>query len=114
MTFRDRVAGAMTYQQGSMHVDDWGRMSLRIQDPLEPDPLKWSVIGWGHKQSFCLMDYGSCSTYQGIVAMTSLYSDKEQFCLMPISRTTDWVIHTDVPMWNRAAALAIPISTARA
>lgn len=65
MTFRDRVAGAMTYQQGSMHVDDWGRMSLRIQDPLEPDPLKWSVIGWGHKQSFCLMDYGSCSTYQG-------------------------------------------------
>lgn len=65
MSFRDRIAGAMTYNQGSMHVDDWGIMSLRIENPLEPNPLNWSVIGWGYKQSFCLMDYGSCSTYSG-------------------------------------------------
>ncbi|HRH67321.1 MAG TPA: T9SS type A sorting domain-containing protein [Bacteroidia bacterium] len=65
MSFRDRIAGAMTYQQGSLHVDDWGIMSLRIEDPLDPNPLHWSVLGWGHKQSFCLMDYGSCSTYSG-------------------------------------------------
>ncbi len=65
MSFRDRVAGAMTYEAGSLHVDDWGTMSLRIQDPNEPDPLKWSILGRGRKQSFCLMDYGSCSTYNG-------------------------------------------------
>lgn len=65
MTFRDRIAGAMTYQQGSMHVDDWGIMSLRLENTLDPNPLNWSVVGWGRKQSFCLMDYGSCSTYNG-------------------------------------------------
>lgn len=65
MSFRDRIAGAMTYQQGGMHVDDWGIMSLRIENPLDPNPLNWSVVGWGYKQSFCLMDYGSCSTYNG-------------------------------------------------
>ncbi len=65
MTFRDRIAGAMTYQQGSMHVDNWGIMSLRLQNLLEPNPLNWTVVGWGRKQAFCLMDYGSCTTYNG-------------------------------------------------
>jgi hypothetical protein len=65
MSFRDRIAGAMTYESGSLHVDDWGIMSLRLRDPLDPDPFHWSVVGWGRKQSFCLMDYGSCSTYNG-------------------------------------------------
>ncbi|MCX6290615.1 MAG: T9SS type A sorting domain-containing protein [Bacteroidetes bacterium] len=62
MTHRDRIAGAMT---PGMHVDDWGIMTLRIQDPAQPDPRNWSIVGTGHKQSFCLMDYGSCSTYNG-------------------------------------------------
>ena len=65
MQYTDRIAGAMTYEQNAMHVDDWGIMSLRLQDPNEPDPRKWSMVGIGHKQSFCLMDYGSCSTYNG-------------------------------------------------
>lgn len=65
MSYWDRIAGAMTYEQGSMHVDDWGTMSLRIENPLEPNPLNWTIVGTGRKQSFCLMDYGSCSTYNG-------------------------------------------------
>ncbi|MBL0102278.1 MAG: hypothetical protein IPP51_00010 [Bacteroidetes bacterium] len=63
MTYYDQIAGAMTYEQ----VCTWmiESMSLRIEDPTDPNPLHWSVVGWGHKQSFCLMDYGTCSYYNG-------------------------------------------------
>ncbi|MFM1745359.1 MAG: hypothetical protein RLZZ630_1296 [Bacteroidota bacterium] len=66
MTFTDRNAGTMTYHpsHGHMHVNDWGVYSLRTSTP-DPNPLNWPVIGTGSKLAFCLMDYGSCSTYNG-------------------------------------------------
>lgn len=63
MTHYDRIAGAMT---PGMHVDDWGIMTLRLQDSLIPDPRNWSILGTGHKQSFCLMDYYACGSANGL------------------------------------------------
>ena len=66
MTYTDRYAGTMTYHpsHGHMHVDDWGIYTLRTATS-DPNPLNWPVIGTGSKLAFCLMDYGSCSTYNG-------------------------------------------------
>lgn len=66
MTYYDRDAGSMTYHptHGHMHVDEWGSYSLR-QQTTDPNPLNWPIIGSGAKLGFCLMDYGSCSTYNG-------------------------------------------------
>jgi hypothetical protein len=66
MTYYDRAAGSMTYHptHGHMHVDDWGIYTLR-ENNGDPDPLNWPIIGTGAKLAFCLMDYGSCSTYNG-------------------------------------------------
>jgi PKD-like domain/Ig-like domain CHU_C associated/Lysyl oxidase len=67
MTYTDRPAGSMTYHpsHGHMHVDDWGVYSLRSMDSTQSNPLNWPIIGTGAKLAFCLMDYGSCSTYGG-------------------------------------------------
>ncbi|MCS6934502.1 MAG: T9SS type A sorting domain-containing protein [Chitinophagales bacterium] len=67
MTYWDRPAGSMTYHptHAHMHVDDWGMYWLRRRDTTEPNPLNWPIIGNGAKLGFCLMDYGSCSTYNG-------------------------------------------------
>ncbi len=66
MTYYDRPAGSMTYHpsHGHMHVDDWGIYTLRTAT-TNPDPLTWPIVGTGSKLAFCLMDYGSCSTYNG-------------------------------------------------
>ncbi len=66
MTYLDRDAGSMTYHptHGHMHVDNWGTYTLRSQS-IDPNPLNWPIIGTGAKLAFCLMDYGSCSTYGG-------------------------------------------------
>ncbi len=49
MTFTERFAGTMTYHptHGHNHVDDWATFTLRIEDPNEPNPLNWPVIGTG-------------------------------------------------------------------
>ena len=67
MSYTERIAGTMTYHpsHGHYHVDDWERMTLRIEDPNEPDPLKWPVVGSGIKVGFCVEDYQSCSTANG-------------------------------------------------
>ncbi|HEX5003580.1 MAG TPA: T9SS type A sorting domain-containing protein [Bacteroidia bacterium] len=67
MTYTDRPAGSMTYHpsHGHMHVDDWGLYTLRTMDSLQSDPLQWPIVGTGAKLAFCLMDYGTCSTYAG-------------------------------------------------
>ncbi|MDQ3051717.1 MAG: proprotein convertase P-domain-containing protein [Bacteroidota bacterium] len=66
MNYTDRDAGSMTYHptHGHMHVDNWGVHSLRTQTS-DPNPLNWPIVGNGAKLAFCLMDYGSCSTYNG-------------------------------------------------
>lgn len=65
MTYYDRFSGTMTYHptHGHNHVDDWGVYTLRLEDPNDPNPLNWPIIGNGAKIGFCLMDYGSCSFY---------------------------------------------------
>lgn len=67
MTFTHRYAGSMTYHpsHGHMHFDDWGVFTIRVEDPNDPNPLNWQIIGDGAKIGFCLMDYGSCTTYSG-------------------------------------------------
>ena len=67
MSFTERWAGSMTYHptHGHMHVDDWAIFSLRYEDPNDPNPLNWPVVGDGSKIGFCLMDYGSCPFYDG-------------------------------------------------
>lgn len=67
MTYEDRWAGTMTYHptHNHSHFDDWGVYSLRIPDPNEPNPLNWAIVGEGAKLGFCLMDYGSCTYYNG-------------------------------------------------
>ncbi len=67
MSSTDRFAGSMTYHpsHGHMHFDDWGVFSIRVEDPSEPNPLNWQLIGDGAKIGFCLMDYGSCNYYTG-------------------------------------------------
>jgi hypothetical protein len=67
MTYYDRPAGSMTYHPTHlhMHVDDWGIYTLRERDTTQTDPLQWPIIGTGAKLGFCLMDYGTCSYYNG-------------------------------------------------
>lgn len=67
MTYYERFAGSMTYHpsHGHYHVDDWEIMTLRIQDPNEPNPLNWPIVGTGNKVGFCIEDYQSCSTANG-------------------------------------------------
>lgn len=67
MTYYERFAGSMTYHpsHGHYHVDDWEIMTLRIQNPNEPDPRRWPIVGIGNKVGFCIEDYQSCSTANG-------------------------------------------------
>ncbi|MCX6275708.1 MAG: T9SS type A sorting domain-containing protein [Bacteroidetes bacterium] len=63
MSFTDVPCGTLTYHpsHGHMHVDNWGIYSLRIQNPNDPNPLNWSIVGTGTKLAFCLLDIGSCA-----------------------------------------------------
>ena len=63
MTSREHLTPPMTYSNSSMYVDDWGMYSLRIPLVNDPNPRNWPIVGSGKKRAFCLMDYGSCSTY---------------------------------------------------
>lgn len=67
MSYSDRPAGSMTYHptHNHMHVDDWGTYDLRIRDTSVANPLLWPIVGTGAKLGFCLMDYGTCSYYNG-------------------------------------------------
>jgi hypothetical protein len=66
MSFTERWAGGMTYHptHGHMHVDDWATFTLRTQT-ADPNPLNWPIVGSGSKVGFCLMDYGTCTNYNG-------------------------------------------------
>ena len=58
-----RDAGWMQYHpsHGHIHIDNWGRYTLRFKDPSVPDTLQWPVVSSGIKVSFCLIDYTTCS-----------------------------------------------------
>ncbi len=63
----ERQAGSMTYHSAHSHyhVNDWTTMTLRYQQAGISDPREWPIVASGAKIGFCLMDYGSCSTYNG-------------------------------------------------
>jgi|GEM_PF-584342 len=68
MSYTDIPCGTMTYHpsHGHMHVDNWGIYTLRLQNPNDPDPTHWSIVGTGTKLAFCLLDIGSCNDNAGI------------------------------------------------
>ncbi len=63
MSYTDVPCGTLTYHpsHGHMHVDNWGVYTLRLQNPGDPNPLNWSIVGTGTKLAFCLLDIGSCT-----------------------------------------------------
>ena len=68
MSYTDVPCGTMTYHpsHGHMHVDNWGIYTLRLQNPNDPDPTHWSIVGTGTKLAFCLLDIASCDNGSGI------------------------------------------------
>lgn len=68
MSFTDVPCGTMTYHpsHGHMHVDNWGIYTLRLQNPNDPDPTHWTIVGTGTKLAFCLLDIGGCNDNGGI------------------------------------------------
>ena len=59
--FRD--AGWMIYHpaHGHIHIDNWGRYTLRLKDASVADTLQWPIVSDGIKVSFCLIDLTTCS-----------------------------------------------------
>ncbi|CAN5503419.1 hypothetical protein BH11BAC1_BH11BAC1_01210 [soil metagenome] len=68
MSYTDVPCGTMTYHpsHGHMHVDNWGIYTLRLQNPNDPDPTHWSIVGTGTKLAFCLLDIAGCDNGNGI------------------------------------------------
>jgi hypothetical protein len=75
MTSSEREAGSMTYHaaHGHYHVNDWTTMTLRLPQTGVSDPREWPIVATGAKIGFCLMDYGSCTTYNGHCRDTQEY-----------------------------------------
>jgi len=67
MTYSDREAGTMTYHptHGHQHIDGWGFYTLRIENPTDPNPLNWPIVGSGSKLAFCLLDLSNCNSSNG-------------------------------------------------
>lgn len=66
LTYYDRFAGKMTYHaaHGHLHVDNWANYTLRTPTS-DPDARNWPIVGTGVKQSFCLINLGTCSGNPG-------------------------------------------------
>lgn len=62
LTYYDHLAGMMTYHptHGHLHVDSFVSYTLRTPTS-NPDATTWPIIATGTKQSFCLINIGSCS-----------------------------------------------------
>lgn len=60
-------AGWMQYhpQHGHIHIDDWGRYTLRMKDPTIADTLQWPIVSSSIKVSYCLIDLTTCSGSPG-------------------------------------------------
>jgi len=66
LSYYDRFAGKMTFHptHGHLHVDNWANYTLRTPTS-NPDARTWPIIATGIKQSFCLINLGSCSGAPG-------------------------------------------------
>ncbi len=82
MIANDRWAGSMVYHptHGHMHVDDWCTYALReFEEGV--DPFDLPIVAEGGKLGFCLMDYGTCMTYDGYCTddENTILNTEEQF-----------------------------------
>ncbi|HNF72305.1 MAG TPA: proprotein convertase P-domain-containing protein, partial [Chitinophagaceae bacterium] len=66
LSYYDRFAGTMTFHptHGHLHVDDFANFTLRSATS-NPDATTWPIIGTGTKQSFCLINLGTCAGNYG-------------------------------------------------
>lgn len=66
LDYYDRDAGAMTYHptHNHLHVDNWANFTLRTATS-DPDPRNWPIIGTSVKQSYCLVNLGTCAGRPG-------------------------------------------------
>lgn len=66
ITTFNRPAGTMTYhpQHGHIHLDGWAEYTLR-QPMIGKQPYEWPVVGTGNKQSYCLVNLGTCTQGNG-------------------------------------------------
>jgi subtilisin-like proprotein convertase family protein len=66
LDYYDRIAGLMTYHSnhGHLHVDNWAYYTLRTATS-NPDATTWPIVGTGTKQSFCLVNLGTCNGNPG-------------------------------------------------
>ena len=62
LSFYDRNAGTMTYHpaHGHIHVDNFVSYTLRTATS-NPDATTWPIVSTGAKQSFCLINLGTCN-----------------------------------------------------
>ncbi len=62
----DLNAGAMTFHpaHNHLHVDNWADYTLRVATS-DPNPRNWPIVGTSVKQSYCLVNLGSCSGSPG-------------------------------------------------
>ncbi|MEP7168579.1 MAG: PKD domain-containing protein [Bacteroidota bacterium] len=72
LTSYERTAGYMSYHpsHGHIHVDHWADFTLR-KSTSNPDATTWPIVGTGTKQSFCLINLGSCDGQYGYCVDTS-------------------------------------------
>ena len=66
LSYYDRFAGKMTFhpQHGHLHVDNWADYTLRTATS-NPDARTWPIVAYGTKQSFCLINLGTCAGTPG-------------------------------------------------
>lgn len=62
LNYYDHLSGMMTFHptHGHLHVDDFVSYTLRTPTS-NPDATTWPIVGTGTKQSFCLINIGSCT-----------------------------------------------------
>jgi hypothetical protein len=66
LTTSTHSGGTMAYHpsHGHVHVDNWASYSLRHRT-TNPDARTWPIHGTGSKQSFCLVNVGTCTGSYG-------------------------------------------------
>ncbi|HLG33800.1 MAG TPA: proprotein convertase P-domain-containing protein [Bacteroidia bacterium] len=66
LTTWTHTGGTMAYHQAHshVHVDNWAWYTLRHSAP-NPDARTWPIHGTGSKQSFCLVNVGTCTGNYG-------------------------------------------------
>ncbi|MEZ5047709.1 MAG: GEVED domain-containing protein [Chitinophagaceae bacterium] len=66
LSYYDKFAGKMTYHEthGHLHVDSFVSFTLRTATS-NPDATTWPIVASGTKQSFCLINIGTCAGNYG-------------------------------------------------